>query len=256
MRTHLFAALALSLAACGTPDVGGDDFSDLDTAKADAFSKKMRLVGNIDYGDTRTVKYHNPPRYLAYSFSGTKGDDVELRVTSSNGDPDIWILDAHYKVVAHQDEETTGEADVSATLSNTATYFAVVRDRYLGDATFHITVNGTPEEDFYSCGSDSDCVAIDKGGCCPNGIKVAVNKSEVKAYEKDTACENPPATCPLYVIDDTRVAECNTSTKKCEMVDPSTIRCGGFTVNPHSCPSGWTCKYNSVPDVPGTCVQN
>lgn len=107
----------------------------------------------------------------------------------------------------------------------------------------------------YSCKVDSDCVAISKGGCCPNGWNVAVNKTKVKSYEASHEC-NDPQICPLYVIDDTRVAECNTGTNKCQMVEPDAIRCGGFTTNPHKCPKGWSCKANKIPDVPGTCVEN
>src|SRR5205823_4525587 len=82
-----------------------------------------------------------------------------------------------------------------------------------------------------------------------------VAKGKVDAYNTANVCVNPPTACPLACILDQRVAECNTGTQKCEMVAPGSIRCGGFTTNPHSCPSGYQCKYNNVPDVPGTCVQ-
>ena len=107
----------------------------------------------------------------------------------------------------------------------------------------------------YSCKVDSDCVAISKGGCCPNGWKVAVNKHKVQQYDSSHECKNPQV-CPLYVIDDTRVAECNVDTQKCEMVAPEDIACGGFTTNPHKCPKGWTCEANKIPDAPGSCAQN
>ena len=42
--------------------------------------------------------------------------------------------------------------------------------------------------ELYACQTDSDCVAIEKAGCCPNGFLVAVNKDEVKAYETTYAC--------------------------------------------------------------------
>lgn len=106
----------------------------------------------------------------------------------------------------------------------------------------------------YSCKKDSDCVAISKGGCCPNGWNVAVNKNHVKAYEASHACHQHTI-CPLYVILDTRVAECDVSNDKCVMVAPEDIRCGGFTTNPHECPKGWDCQYGHVPDVPGKCVE-
>ncbi len=105
----------------------------------------------------------------------------------------------------------------------------------------------------YSCKVDSDCTAISKGGCCPNGWKVAVNKSHVASYEASHECSDPQI-CPLYVIDDTRVAECNTAKGKCALVAPEDIKCGGFTTNPHKCPKGYLCEANHIPDVPGDCV--
>jgi len=106
----------------------------------------------------------------------------------------------------------------------------------------------------YACQVDSDCVAIPAGGCCPNGSDVAVNKHHVHTYESQHQCTNPPRYCPLYVIHETRVAQCNTTTNKCEMIQPEDIHCGGFTRNPHSCPTGYSCDFSGhVPDVPGVC---
>lgn len=123
------------------------------------------------------------------------------------------------------------------------------------------STDGTDQTDeeiksgMYACKTDSDCVAISKGGCCPNGWNVAVNKQHVKAYEASHVCHEQ-IVCPLYVILDQRVAECNVTKSKCEMVQPEDIRCGGFTANPHTCPKGWVCDYSGhVPDIPGNCVQ-
>jgi hypothetical protein len=110
--------------------------------------------------------------------------------------------------------------------------------------------------EYYKCDADSDCVAIEKAGCCPNGFLVAVNANEVKAYDKKYACTNPPAFCPLFVVKDERVAQCDYTKHQCQMIDPAQIRCGGF-IDPslqHECTTGFTCQYGAVLDVPGTCV--
>lgn len=108
-----------------------------------------------------------------------------------------------------------------------------------------------------SCKVDSDCVAVDRGGCCHNGWLEAVNKHHVRAYENATRCKVHNMMCPMYMVHDTRVAQCNTGTHKCEMVEPEDIRCGGFTMNPHACPDGYRCDFTGVvPDVPGTCVED
>jgi hypothetical protein len=132
-----------------------------------------------------------------------------------------------------------------------------------GDLTADQDVDSAKEDsarkkshpEFYTCKDDSDCVAVEKAGCCPNGFLVAVNKNEVKAYETKYACTTPPQTCPLFVVHDTRVAQCDFQAHACQMIDPTQIHCGGF-INPnHSCPDGFSCNFaGHVPDVGGSCV--
>jgi hypothetical protein len=109
--------------------------------------------------------------------------------------------------------------------------------------------------EFYKCDVDADCVAIEKAGCCPNGFQVAVNKNEVKAYETKYACTTPPATCPLFIVNDKRVAQCDFQAHTCHMIDPTQIHCGGFINPSHACPDGFSCNFGGhVPDVGGSCV--
>jgi hypothetical protein len=133
-----------------------------------------------------------------------------------------------------------------------------------GDLTADQDVDSSKEDsarkkshpEFYQCDVDADCVAVDKAGCCPNGFLVAVNKGEVKAYDTKYACTTPPATCPLFVVHDTRVAQCDIPHHQCQMIDPTQIRCGGFIAPAmqHNCPTGFECHYQGVPDLPGHCI--
>ena len=106
----------------------------------------------------------------------------------------------------------------------------------------------------FACNVDSDCVAVTKAGCCHNGWLEAVNKNETKQYEKLYTPKVCTVMCPMFMVKDERVAECNTGAKKCEMVDVAAIACGGFTRNPHACPTGTVCHFDHVPDIPGKCV--
>jgi hypothetical protein len=107
-----------------------------------------------------------------------------------------------------------------------------------------------------SCHTDDDCAAISAGGCCPNGTKVAVNVSHEHAYETSHTCKHPgQQACPLYVVNDTRVAECGTN-NKCQLVAIDKIKCGGFMAHAHQCPTGYDCDHTGKnPDVPGVCVE-
>jgi hypothetical protein len=107
-----------------------------------------------------------------------------------------------------------------------------------------------------SCQVDGDCVAVPRGGCCSNGWKDAVNAKQTKAYESATKCKTVPRPfCPMYVVRDMRVAQCDGATRQCKMFAADDIACGGFTAHPHQCPTGTTCSHLGVnPDAAGNCV--
>jgi hypothetical protein len=87
-----------------------------------------------------------------------------------------------------------------------------------------------------ACTADADCVAVPVGGCCGNGYNAAVNKHHTKAYENSSKCKlTPPPMCPMYLVHDTRVAQCNEKAGKCEMVAPKDCRTTG-------CSAGATCQ--------------
>jgi hypothetical protein len=263
---RLALAAALALAACtGAKAPATDDFSSLDgvDTKSDAFSKHLKLVGSLNYGDTSDdVSYHNPPRYRAFKFGGNPGDQVDVWVRSSDGgDAVTWLVTNSWKIVAKNDDAdgTTLDSHLTATLPGNTnpdiiTYYIVFRDYSESDATFTVSLDGSAPS-FDACKVDSDCVAISKGGCCPNGFKVAVNKNEVAAYNAANACANPHPICPLFLINDTRIAECNFATHKCEMIAPGDVHCAGFITPTHSCAAGYSCLFSGVPDVGGTCTQ-
>ncbi len=111
-----------------------------------------------------------------------------------------------------------------------------------------------------ACTIDDDCVAVPRGGCCHNGYNEAVNKHHTKAYENGTKCTaNPRPMCPMFIIHDTRVAECDKGTKQCQMVAIDDIKCGGFIMNAHQCPTGYSCSHIGMgmnPDAWGKCVND
>jgi hypothetical protein len=97
---------------------------------------------------------------------------------------------------------------------------------------------------------------VSRGGCCPNGLHDAVSVGAEGDYATAHACTiTPHPVCPLAVILDQRIAQCNFATNHCEMVAPEDIACGGFLAHPHQCPSGFECHLTvNMPDRPGKCV--
>ena len=59
---------------------------------------------------------------------------------------------------------------------------------------------GDAGADFYSVGVDSDCVAVPKATCCPNGSLEAVNKQSVEAYRSSLVCERRHRICPQFRV--------------------------------------------------------
>jgi hypothetical protein len=303
MRRNLaFSVLALCAACNGGKPAPTDDLSSLSAVdeKSDAFSRRMKIVGSLAYGQTSdAVDYANPPRYRSFKFAGTAGDKVDIWVRSTDGDSVAWLLSSSFKTLASNDDadDTTTDSHMTFTLNATHSYYIVFREYSLIDSTFTVELSGpgcfmdgkeykpgtgfpssdgcnvcsclssgrvvcteracpAPTTDFFSCQRDGDCVAVPKAGCCHNGYLEAVNATQVDAYNAANACPNPHPICPLFLILDKRVARCDFTASKCQLVDPQGARCGGFILNPPSCPDGYQCDFRGhVPDVPGQCEQ-
>ena len=257
----LIAAAAATFLACSSaPTDGGDKVDTANEGDAINFSANWTLIGSLDYGQTSgTFNYTRHPKYRAYKFGGSTGDQIDVKVHSTNGGDSVaWVLDNDFKVVGHNDDANGSlDSEIKVTLPANAsiTHYIVVRDYNYADARFNITLDGTPATpDWASCRVDSDCTAVPENACCHNGRMEAVNKDHVTDYEDSFTCPNPHPICPLYVMLDTRQPECNNDTHTCEMVAISDISCGGFVMNSHKCPDGYDCALPvGKPDIPGKC---
>jgi hypothetical protein len=74
---------------------------------------------------------------------------------------------------------------------------------------------------FAGCVTDDDCVAIPQAGCCHNGWLAAVNRCSVADYTAANACDTTGPICPMYIVNDTRVAVCDPSSNACTLVQPA-----------------------------------
>jgi hypothetical protein len=108
---------------------------------------------------------------------------------------------------------------------------------------------------FRACTLDTDCVAVDRVGCCHNGWKEAVATTQKEPYAKSFTCAQTHPICPMYIVQDSRVPECDNTTHLCTMVRTEDIACMGFIKNRHACPPGYRCQLKKPGDFPGKCVK-
>jgi hypothetical protein len=222
---------------------------------------QIKIAGSLSYGETSLLTHYTraPKRYTAYKFAGNAGEEIDVWVRSSNGDPVTWILDNDWNIIASNDDASTSSTDshIKLTLpaNPSATHYIVVRDYWLETMNFKVTLKGKSPDIAAGCNVDADCAKIEKG-CCPLGNYIAVKSDKVSQYQASLNCSQPMA-CPAVIPQvNHAMAQCNLGTHKCELVKPKDIQCGGFTLNPHSCPPNYQCKLPAgIADAPGKCVQ-
>ncbi len=194
----------------------------------------LKVVGELQYGQTsEKVEYANQPRYMAFHFEGRACYKVDIQVDSINGQAMAALTDSRYKpIVSNFGSHVTSLMPLSQDPYPNR-YFIVFEEERRNPATFTVTLRkvGSSEAaakaDYLSCNADSDCMAVAREACCHNGYKDAVNKDKVAAYCTANACQVTSPLCPHFMVEDTRVAQCNAASHQCEMVEPNTIRCGG-----------------------------
>jgi hypothetical protein len=263
MASKLASLLVLSVLAAACSASTTDAKDEVTDETSDELSvKNLRIVGSLDYGQTSARVTYAQPRYTAFKFAGNAGDDVDVWVRSTNGDPVTYILDNDFKVLAKNDDasatDTSSHVKLKLPANASATHYVIVRDYYRAPMSFKVELKGTT--DFVSgCNVDADCVKVSKV-CCDNlGQWTAVRANAEQAFEDSLACP-APLMCPMIMSKpDYAMAECNRGTHKCELVQPRDIACGGFVVagTEHACPAGYQCKSSEpTGDLPGKCVQS
>lgn len=252
-----FLASLLLVPACASAPEEKEEL--VETTAQDLSLRDTKIVGSIDYGQTSpSTAYTRTPRYRAYKFAGNTGDEVDIWVRSTNGDPVTFLLDNDWKIIASNDDApgtTNSRIKTKLPANASATHYIVVRDYYLDPMSFKVELKGASGDLTAGCNVDADCVKI-PAQCCDLGAYTSVKKGNEAAYRGTLGCAQPtmcPAVMPKPTSD---MAQCNVASHKCELVKPKDIACGGFTINPHQCPARFSCVYpEATHDVPGKCRQ-
>lgn len=174
-------------------------------------------VPSLSYGGSASVKTLGGYGWLR--FTGERGDHIDVWARSHKGDAVAFVLDDNDDVLAANDDADEGGSDAHlvATLPAAGTYWIAVRDYGYAAIAVDVSLGGTG---VFTCKLDTDCVAVPKAGCCDNGWREAVNKSEVETYESLHTCAEASPVCSHLQVHDTRIAVCSNATQRCELIAP------------------------------------
>jgi len=111
--------------------------------EAPAPTTGVEIVGTIAYGERRDVAYANPTKYRAISFAGENGEAVEARVftLSAQRKGVAWIADDAFRRWEFPEADPNKALSVSLNLPHSGTYYVVVREAELREATFSISLS-------------------------------------------------------------------------------------------------------------------
>ena len=147
----LAAVSAMTVTACAAADPTGDKVEATDEASTSFGLGNVQVAGSLSYGQTSaSTAYAKKPLYRAYKFAGNAGDEVEVSVKSSNGDPVTWILDNDWHSIAKNDDasatDTNSHVKVKLPANASATHYIVVRDYWKDPMVFTVQLQGAPAD--------------------------------------------------------------------------------------------------------------
>lgn len=207
-------------------------FAGATLARAETFRRAdVEVVGPIEYGQPSSpVRYTGKPRFRAFEFNAKAGDHIEATVLTKRGTMQAYLTDVAFHELAGGSSHFTATIPESSAPSS---YYILVAEADGRAAVFTLQLErpsnadhpagaeqspATPVADYLSCSNDSDCVAVERAGCCRNGWKDAVNKDRVGDYAQANACKQRGTMCPQFIVNDDRVAACDTTKRQCVMV--------------------------------------
>lgn len=99
--------------------------------------------GTIAYGETKTVSYDGNTRYQAYSFTVEAGDAIDVRASSTSGDPVLWLLKDTFATLAKNDDVSPSDSSsrIERKLTKAGTYWIVVSEAKRRPATIAVTLS-------------------------------------------------------------------------------------------------------------------
>lgn len=132
----LSTLFSLCVASVGCEDPAADE-SGTTSDELRRFRPGERL-GQLAYGDERTVEHSGTPEYRSFSFVAAKGDKIRVQVQSA-GDAIVWLLNADNRTIERADgTEAGGVETIDYTVKTAGTFAFAFREAERMPATFTV----------------------------------------------------------------------------------------------------------------------
>jgi len=142
-KLSLVFVLAAACSSVGPKSPATDDFSDLADAKSDSFSKKLKVLGALNLGDSKTTSYTQTPIYRGWTVAAANDGYVHIQVSSTQGDAMVWLLDDHFNIMGLNDDANRNTTDSELGFIVAAgNYYVVIRDYNYESHKFTVTLDG------------------------------------------------------------------------------------------------------------------
>jgi hypothetical protein len=143
MKLGLIGLLFLGVGAVGCAATDTEPEPESDVSESDLTGLAPGALGSLAFGETKTFRHPGgSPAYRSVTFQGSAGDQVDIWVRSSNGDPLAYLLKPTGGTLAKNDNATANETDAHlvAKLPVGGTFTIAFRDGKKRAADFTLTL--------------------------------------------------------------------------------------------------------------------
>jgi hypothetical protein len=200
----------------------------------------LTVVGALAYGNTSSaVAYTSSPTYRGFSFTGAVGDQVDVKVSSANGDAIGWLIDGSYHIVAQNDDTSDASTDshLTATLASAGTFYVIFRELNLKSATLTVTL---------ACAGGT-CANT----CTPGALRCSGLQPQTCSPSK--TWQNTGSACPYVCSAGECTGVCVPGSTECaSSTATGTCDATGEWVT-STCANGYTCANGACSCAPASC---
>ncbi|MDB4933933.1 MAG: Tryptophan synthase alpha chain [Labilithrix sp.] len=151
--------------ACTSASATGDDDEELaESTDALRVLAANERIGDLAFGETKTVAYGSSPLYRALRVQANAGDKLDVWVRGAGGTDDAvaWIVNARSTTLASGDDsDGMKDAHLTKTIVTAGEYWVVLRNKTRAAASFRVSLAARPQPEV---GRDAPSCKVHLGG--------------------------------------------------------------------------------------------